>query len=228
MTRLATTKRPVVCEPMAALNRMPLRESGEPLVDLRRHCPSVRIARRCMPFLREPVADMVNRAQAALPQGLRLWVRTALRTVEVQRQAYEGFFEQVRQLHPEWGYAALRRATNRYFAPVDQRAPPGHCTGGAVDVWFLLPSGRPADLSSPFGPWGAPGTFAQGLTPRARANRVLLYETMLSVDFSNCEAEYWHYSYGDAAWAVRTGAPYCIYGRIAPPAGWETWRPAPR
>ena len=213
---------------MAALNRMPLHESGEPLVDLRRHCPGLRIARRCLPFLRETVADMVNRANASLPGGLRLWVRTALRTIEMQRDAYSGYFERLRSEHPEWNYAALRRAANRYFAPVDAKAPPGHCTGGAVDVWLVLSSGKPADLTSPFGQWEAPGTFINGLTPRARANRMLLYETMLSVGFSNCEDEFWHYSYGDAAWAVRTGAAVCVYGLVEPPEPWQTRRPDKR
>jgi len=212
-------------EPILALNRVPLDESGEPLVDLRRHCRGVRVSRRCLPFLRETVADRLNQAQASLPGGLRLWVRTALRTLDMQRDAYDGYFRRLQELHPEWPCATLRRAANRYFAPVDQKAPPGHCTGGAVDVWLLLPGGRPADMASPFAQWEAPATFAQGLTPVARANRLLLYETMLSVGFSNCEDEFWHYSYGDAAWAVRTGAPRCVYGLTEPPLPWRLRRP---
>jgi D-alanyl-D-alanine dipeptidase len=222
------TKRLKTREPMRALNHVPLRESGEPLVDLRRHCPGIRISRRCMPFLRETVAGMLRRANAALPEGLRLWVRTALRTLDMQRDAYGSYFSRLQELHPDWGYATLRRATNRYFAPPDERAPPGHCTGGAVDVWVLLPSGKPLDLTSPFGPWEAPGTFVEGLSPRAHANRMLLHETMLSAGFSNCEEEYWHYSYGDAAWAVRTGAPACIYGLVEPPDAWLERRPDKR
>jgi len=215
------SKRPKTPEPMAALNRVPLRECGEPLVDLREHCPGVRIARRCVPFLRASVAERVNCANAALPAGLRLWARTALRTLDMQRDAYTRYQERLRELHPEWGYPTLRRMTNRYFAPPDQKAPPGHCTGGAVDVWLLTASGRTVDLTSPFGQWEAPGTFIGGLTPRARANRILLYETMLSAGFSNCEDEFWHYSYGDAAWAVRTGASECCYGLIEPPVSWR-------
>ncbi|MGQ9732500.1 MAG: M15 family metallopeptidase [Candidatus Zipacnadales bacterium] len=219
------TRRPRICEPIAALNRIRLEESGEPLVDIRRNCPHVRVSRRCIPFLRETVAKMVNRAQKLLPDGWRLWIRTALRTLDMQRDAYNRYFEQLACLHPDWDYATLRRMTNRYFAPVDQKAPPGHCTGGAVDVMLILPSGHPADLSSPFSQWEAPATFATGLTPRAAHNRTLLYKVMLTAGFSNCEAEYWHYSYGDAAWAVRTGADHCFYGLIEPPANWVNRRP---
>ena len=218
-------KRPKTREPMSALNRVPLRETGEPLVDLRRHCRGVRVSRRCLPFLRFTVADMVNRAQALLPNGARLWVRTALRTLDMQRDSYANYLGYLRELHPRWSYAALRRATNRYFAPADEKAPPGHCTGGAVDVWLVRPGGRPVDLTSPFGQWEAPATFIEGLTPAAQANRLLLYETMVSAGFSNCEDEYWHYSYGDAAWAVRTGAAFCLYGLVEPPAPWRSRRP---
>jgi D-alanyl-D-alanine dipeptidase len=40
----------------------------------------------------------------------------------------------------------------------------------------------------------------------------MLVTAMLSVGFSNCRDEYWHYSYGDAGWAVRLDQPECIYG----------------
>ena len=43
---------------------------------------------------------------------------------------------------------------------------------------------------------------------------MLLVETMLEVGFSNCRDEWWHYSYGDAGWAVRLGYPSCIYGQV--------------
>jgi zinc D-Ala-D-Ala dipeptidase len=35
---------------------------------------------------------------------------------------------------------------------------------------------------------------------------------------SNCRDEYWHWSYGDSAWAVRVGAVEACYGLIEPPA----------
>ena len=35
---------------------------------------------------------------------------------------------------------------------------------------------------------------------------------MLAAGFSNCRDEYWHYSYGDAGWAVRMGLTECVYG----------------
>ncbi|GIV20002.1 MAG: D-alanyl-D-alanine dipeptidase [Armatimonadota bacterium] len=208
-------------EPIAALNRVPLRECGEPLVDIRKACPKVRVARKCIPFLRATVAEMLNHAQELLPAGYQLRVTTAYRTLEMQREHYEGYFHQLREKHPEWSYATLRRMTNRFFAPVDQKAPPGHCTGGAVDVQLLSASGKPLDVTSPYTGWQAAPTWIEGLTPEAHRNRMILVEAMLGAGFSNCRDEFWHYSYGDAAWAVRVGAPYCIYGLIELPLEWQ-------
>jgi D-alanyl-D-alanine dipeptidase len=200
---------------------VPLLESGEPLVDLRAHCPGVKIARRCLPFLRVTAAELLNRAAELLPAGHTFLVRTALRTIEIQSRLYEGYFKQMQEAHPEWSHATLRRATNRFFAPADQKAPPGHCTGGAVDVHLLLPGGRRADLSSPYQGWSGAPTFIAGLTDRARRNRKIIYDAMTGVGFSNCRDEFWHYSYGDSAWAVRTGSPICYYGLAPPPASWR-------
>lgn len=216
--------RPGTPEPIAALNRVRLEESGEPLVDLRRHCPGVRVSRKCLPFLRAGVADMLSRAQESLPTGWRLWVRTALRTLDMQREMYDRNFEALRQKHPDWSYAALRRSTNRFFAPYDQPAPPGHCTGAAVDVNLVTPGNRPADMVSPFKGWEAAPTWTTGLSETALRHRAILWEAMVGAGFSNCRDEHWHYSYGDAAWAVRTGHKTCIYGLIEPPDGWPRKR----
>jgi hypothetical protein len=136
----------------------------------------------------------------------------------MQRAGWDGYFRQVQADHPDWSLSALRRATNRFFAPYDQKVPPGHCTGGAVDVRLLDLAGEPLDVTSPLEGWRAAPTWVEGLSNEARANRMILVEAMLSAGFSNCRDEYWHYSYGDSAWAVRTGAAACPYGWSYPPA----------
>ena len=42
----------------------------------------------------------------------------------------------------------------------------------------------------------------------------MLHDAMVSVGFSNCRDEWWHYSYGDAGWAVRVGEQHCFYGKV--------------
>lgn len=204
-------------EPIAALNRVRERECGEPLVDIRQHCPGVRVARKCLPYLRETVADKLNRAQAALPSGYRLRVTTALRTWETQQKLFDTYFAELKEKHPEWSHATLRRQTCRFFAPYDQPAPPGHCTGAAVDVHLVLPSGRPAEVRKPLTGWQSAKSLVHGLSEKSVRNREILFTAMLSAGFSNCAEEFWHYSFGDAGWAVRVGERECVYGWVELP-----------
>jgi hypothetical protein len=51
---------------------------------------------------------------------------------------------------------------------------------------------------------------------------MVMVEAMLNAGFSNCRDEYWHYSWGDSAWAVRTGEKTCPYGWIDPPVRVES------
>lgn len=202
-------------EPIAALNRIPIHESGEPMVDIREHCPRVRVREEgLVPFVRKHVAAMLNDAASRLPEGWVLKVNSAWRSLQYQKEIYDRYFEQLKADHPHWSYATLRRQTNRFFAPYDQPAPPGHCTGGAVDVSLIKPDGTDADMRSPLEGWYAAYTYRQGLSEEAHSNRMRMLQVMTEAGFSNCRDEFWHYSYGDSAWAVRTGAPIAIYGRV--------------
>lgn len=215
-------------EPIAALNRVRITEKSlpyearEPLVDVRLFCTAVALRAGICPYLRRAVAEMLNRAQASLPTGYRLRVGTCLRTLTMQKRGWDAYFERMRTEHPRWPLSALRRATNRYFAPYDQPAPPGHCTGGAVDVGLLDPEGNEVNLIAPTEGWTAAYTWSDLISPEAKASRMMMVEAMLCAGFSNCRDEFWHYSWGDSAWAVRVGLPECPYGWIHPPIALET------
>ena len=105
---------------------------------------------------------------------------------------------------------------NKYLAPPDAKHPPGHSTGGAVDVTIVGPDGEELDMSSTIKPDLPPmatlPTYSREITTSAAKNRRMLLDVMLAAGFSNFPGEWWHYSYGDSAWAVRTGAPCAIYG----------------
>lgn len=214
-------------EPIAALNRVHIREYAhpwqerEPLVDVRRICPEVVVAEHVCPYLRRTVAEKVNAAQASLPPGYRLKMFSALRTLAMQKGGWDGYHAKLRAEHPDWPLSALRRATNRYFAPYDQKAPPGHCTGGAVDAGLLDAEGNALDMTAPTKGWEGAYTWTDKISPEAKANRMLFVEAMLGAGFSNCRDEFWHYSWGDSAWAVRVGETECPYGWTHPPVALE-------
>lgn len=202
-------------EPVHLLDKVPLIENGEPLVNLLEACPSVRIYRpQTIPYLRKTVAEKLEKAAQILPTGMFLAATDCWRPYSRQVRIYEFVMRSAREAFPNRDHASLKRTVNRWVAPIDRKSPPGHCTGAAVDVVLVNEDGEEFDVVSPFSRFKAAPTFTLGLTAAAQANRNALLEAMLTVGFSNCRDEWWHYSYGDAGWAVRLNQPECFYGLI--------------
>lgn len=155
---------------------------------------------------------MCEEAAHRLPPGFHLGLVEGWRPIERQQRIYDFMWEAAQEAFPHRDHRALRRTVCRWVAPTDQKAPPGHCTGAAVDVWLMDDKGEAIDVTSPFERFASAPTYCLGLSPQAQENRMILVETMLSVGFSNCRDEWWHYSYGDAGWAVRVGERSCPYG----------------
>lgn len=197
---------------ITTLDCVPIKECNEPFVPLKGISPRIRL-QMPIPWVRHEVAEMLVAAAESLPEGLFLVVITGYRSLKMQARAYRRYFRHLRRQHPRWPLSVLRRETNRFLHPVHSKSPPGHCTGGSVDVALAYGNGRRLDTASSEIPdantWA---TFYRHLTTAARANRALLYSTMLEAGFTNCYDEWWHYSYGDTAWAARLGKPHAIYG----------------
>lgn len=229
-----------VPEPMAALDRIKIIENNEPLVDIRITCPLVIFPADAgtpdgmMPFLRKTAAEMLDTATKKLPDGFRLYALSAWRSFERQKSLWWQHYDLQRKLHPSWPESQLVRAVNKYAAPVNRIAPPGHCTGAAIDVVLQTADGGFVDLLPDCGKdtsstrdqerifdnlslqdvtdWSLGATWSPNLDPLTKETRMILVETMLGVGFSNCRDEYWHFSYGDSGWAVRANKSECCYG----------------
>ena len=207
-------REPGICR----LNRIPIRDCGEELVDIRDHCRNMEITAR-VALLRRTVAGMLQNAQDSLPAGCKLRVHTAFRTLETQQNGYSSYMAKLREQHPEWPMSTLRRESNRFWHPPDQKAPPGHCTGGAVDVGLLDEDGKEMDLREAIRDGlNTNPTYSRWVTEQARENRRILIKAMSDADFSNCADEWWHWSYGDSGWAARIGGDHAIYGMLTPAA----------
>ncbi len=213
MTKWDRTKgRP---EPIAALNRVRELENGEPLVNVLEFAPSLKLIRaQVIPFVRQHVAEMCEEAARRLPQGYYLGLVEGWRPIERQQRIWDFVWKSAEKAFPHRDHIALRRTVCRWVAPTDQKTPPGHCTGAAVDVWLVDRNGETIDVSSPFDRFQAAPTHSYGLSGPAFESRMLLVGAMQSVGFSNCRDEWWHYSYGDAGWAVRVGERACCYGLV--------------
>lgn len=228
-------------ESITQLDRIHIRECGEPLVHLAKACPKLLLAPRPgkpeTRYIRATVAEMLNRAQGLLPAGYRLLIFDAYRSATGQELLYERITARLRAEHPDWPLAVLRREANRYVHPPHAKTPPPHSTGGAVDLTVVGPDGRPLDMIAPFrdpeneaavgmgllnaretSPYARFPDLAHTDTPRihesARRNRRLLIDVMTAVGFTNYPGEWWHWSYGDSGWALRTGRDTAIYGRV--------------
>ncbi len=197
------------------LNRVPIADNGEALLDVRVECPRV-IAEAPLPWLRETACAMLNEASRALPRGMSLLSTTCLRTLDMQAAAWHAYRDHLRERHPEWPTSVLHRETNRFLHPPHSPAPPGHTTGGAVDVRLVSETGEDLDGAEEpaAGGRGVWRTFSGDVAPRAAEARRILYDAMVGSGFTNCYDEWWHYSYGDSGWAARSGTPIAVYGAV--------------
>ncbi len=203
-------------ETIAAMDAIPIRENGEPMVDLSVVAPEIAVRQRPMPA-RRAVAELLHEAQSLLPQGYRLKVREVHRPIERQIEMYDRLVRQLAKKHPRWPKSWLHREANKFLAPPHARRPPGHATGGAVDLTIVGPDGKDLDMVSAVAggdrdKTATLPTYSKAISPRAAKNRQILIDAMSAVGFSNYPGEWWHWSYGDSAWALRTGRSYAVYG----------------
>jgi zinc D-Ala-D-Ala dipeptidase len=212
------------------LDAVPNVDNGEPLVDFLEACPRLVFAPVHPAFdfprvhlVRKRVAEMLCEAAALLEKensDYRLQIVEGYRPMSVQRAMNRAMLERFRAENPDWSDEQVQNYTNRFSAPPDAKSPPPHITGGAIDLEIIDERGQSLDFSSPY----APGDYqfaaldAPEISDVAKKNRALLKRVLEPTGLTNYVAEWWHWSYGDAGWALRTGAPHAIYDRIELPA----------
>lgn len=179
-------------------------------------------------FLRSTVHERLLEAQGHLEKrraGFRLHLLDAWRPLAVQAFMVEHTDQLLRRTAPELSAAARRERVLTYWAPPneDPARPPPHSTGAAIDLTLVDPAGGVVDMGSPFDEptershphhfAGAPDAAGQA----AHGHRRLLDEVMRAAGFVGHPQEWWHFSYGDRAWAREHDLPAARYGRTAPP-----------
>lgn len=214
------------------LVKIPIRDNGEPLVDIFKVCPQLKWAPNSTRFnlprsglARESVAQMLRRAQEALPDGWHIQVTGAFRSFEVQREMYQLAKAELKAQHPDWEEPFLTEYINVFSAPPIEETPPPHTTGGAVDLNILDANGERLDMVSPFEMgWDSAPTYIEGLTPQARRNRDFLCKLLLDAGLTNFPGEWWHWTYGEPGWSLRVKHPVAIYGAV-PADKIPDWQP---
>ncbi len=176
---------------------------------------------------RRSLAEKLARVNARIaPLGLALHVFDSWRPTAVQAYFHDVWMpRELTRKDPTLTGERLRAEVERYWAaPTDKAdAPAPHATGGAVDLTLRWADGEMPWMGSIFDDVTAAAhrDRLEKITgelsysdEEARANRRLLHWLMIGEGFMGHPDEWWHFSWGDQAWAKLTGAPAAYYGAV--------------
>ncbi|MET8694568.1 M15 family metallopeptidase [Streptomyces bauhiniae] len=204
---------------------VPVRECGEPLVDVRAH-GALRVDPRkedgsgAFAYLRQGVLHRLLHAQSLLPHGLRLLFVEGYRPPGLQRRYFEEYAGALGRDNPGWSQERVRDEASRFVSP-PEIAP--HSAGAAVDLTLMDSDGDELDLGTrmnadPVESEGACYTSATNIGAEATANRNTLATVLSEAGLVNYATEWWHWSWGDRYWALQTNNPTALYGPTEPGA----------
>jgi D-alanyl-D-alanine dipeptidase len=212
---------------LAAFEYIPIRECGDPLVDLRTF-PLLLECRYFMQgispspglYARLEVARKLTRVQSSLGPNFRLKIWDPWRPRAVQHAIYQRYWSQLRAEQPSWTEERLREQVGTFVTfPGDPHRIPPHATGGAVDLTLANVEGNDLDMGTEFDHFGveAASLFYEHdhANPVIRRNRRLLRDAMEAEDFRIDDDEWWHFDYGNQLWARHGGHSFAIYDEIS-------------
>jgi len=206
---------------MQLLPTMAIKEDGSPLISLNESGfnlmfePSIKSQYRYM--VREAVFGKIGRISRRLDgENKTLIIRSAWRSFDHQRLLWEERVEALKKEYPKKERAEIEELVSYFIA---QPSKSTHSTGGAVDALiydlendcvmrFGTNDGLRIDLNDkcyPYHPY---------ITPEAKKNRKLLIGLFEEEDFVVDIKEYWHFDYGNIAWALEEEKEHAIYGAI--------------
>jgi len=198
-----------------------IKECYEPLVDIKKLCPGLKIdigprrtKKERKAYFRKTVAEMICRAKNELPKGITFIIGDAWRPQYVQEEIMQGFIQRFSKKYPHWSKDRVLQEANKFVASSDGKYASGHMTGGAVDLRLLRNSRKVPMKSSKLTYQENAKPFQSKLPHYIQQNRELLFNALKKVGFSNSPREYWHWSYGDIWWAKRTKKKVAIYGVV--------------
>ncbi|MBE9211844.1 D-alanyl-D-alanine dipeptidase [Plectonema cf. radiosum LEGE 06105] len=170
-------------------------------------------------FIRETVVKYLIEAQTYLQQlrpDWRIQIFDAYRPVAVQKFMVNYTFSQVIEEKgliesnlSEVEKQSIWQEVYKIWAEpsLDEKTPPPHSTGAAVDVTLVDEMGQVVDMGSPIDELSdrsLPDYYAQIQDEQAlhyHANRLLLKDVMEKAGFTRNPREWWHFSFGDQMWA---------------------------
>lgn len=203
-----------------AVTDTPVNDRRESLIDVRT-VAALRVDHRMssqhdgFALLRATVVDRLVVAQSLLPRGLRLLIVEGYRTPALQQAHFEAYCHDLRLGHPEWPHQRIEAEASWHCAP----GPAPHMTGAAIDLTLCSTDGIELAMgcaihTCPTASVGACATDAPGISAQERARRATLGAALTQVGMVNLPSAWWHWSYGDQYWCIRTGGTHALYGPI--------------
>ena len=222
-------KKGVFYPPLAhgALAKIPIQDNGEPMVSLlelenprllrmnqidpshQHTCPKHH-------FVRQGVKDALLRMLDTLPNDIGIAYDEGFRPLGLQKQYFDAKFKEfLKPLagKPNAAQNAYKKACLFVSPFIDNT--PTHCTGAAIDMrLFQVSTGQYLDMGffdCIYGHQEGFETFSPHTTPIQRENRLIMLDAATKAGLVNYGFEWWHYSYGDRAWAYVHKKPYALY-----------------
>ncbi|MEH2380095.1 MAG: M15 family metallopeptidase [Nostoc sp.] len=170
-------------------------------------------------YLRESVIENLLQAQNylyLLHPNWRIQIFDAYRPIAVQQFMVDYSFAQAVQdrglteveLSPNLRQEIWKAVYEIWAVPsLDEKTPPPHSTGAAVDVTLVDDAGQIVNMGSPIDEMSErshPDYYANSdhqQSQKYHAHRQLLRDVMLKAGFQRNPREWWHFSVGDQMWA---------------------------
>jgi D-alanyl-D-alanine dipeptidase len=201
----------------SAVATVRVKESGEPLADLRT-VKALRVDSRLADSdgayarVRIDVMDRLVTAQTLLPASLRLLVIEGYRPLDLQVRIFTEHLDRLRTNWPTADEAVLYRMASRYVAPP---AVAPHVAGAAVDLTLCGVDGSELWMGTDVNDTDLPACHTAGeVDTDVRKRRDTLSAALTAAGLVNYPTEWWHWSYGDRYWARMTGADHALYGPV--------------
>ncbi|MCC5641414.1 D-alanyl-D-alanine dipeptidase [Nostoc sp. CHAB 5824] len=215
---------------MRPYHQIPIFECGEPLMEIPLELFAVESPHpyeklgapygdRSPYYLRQSVIEKLIQAQnylQLLHPNWRIQIFDAYRPIAVQQFMVDYSFAQAMQdrgltnveLSPNQRQEIWEAVYEIWAVPsLDEKTPPPHSTGAAVDVTLVDDTGQIVNMGSPIDEMSQrshPDYYANSDYPESQqyhAHRQLLQDVMLKAGFQRNPREWWHFSIGDQMWA---------------------------
>ena len=186
--------------PSVVVNNKPIKESGEKLVKFQNV------------FVRKSVADMLTKANKSLPNGYSLHILCGYRSKKEQLKNWNNGIKELKRKYPDWNITDIENENRKMNADPRNGFGP-HQTGGAVDLTLLYKK-KFVDMGGKYMSNINSKTNSTNITKEQKSNRNILIKAMKKAGFQNYPNEWWHWSYGDRAYATYKHKPFAIYDEI--------------